>query len=292
LVQRIILPIKAHIMLLWLALALLAIYLILGADAFRGSRRIDFLRATLPIRPQQALPVTLIAAARNEEKNLRAALASLLALDYPHLQLLLVNDRSADATGTILDEIAAQDGRLDILHIQELPPGWLGKNHALWQGSRRARGELLLFTDADVIMAPDTLARAVHYLQKEHLDHLAATPDLHMPGVLLNTLGVTFGLFLGLFTRPWRAPDRRSTCHIGIGAFNLVRTRVYRQVGGHQRIALRPDDDLKLGKLIKKSGFRQSLVYGNGLISVEWYAGVREMALGLRKISMPVSIID
>lgn len=270
-------------MLLWLALALLLTYLVLGVEAFRGSRRIDFLRDVSPSLPQQAPGVTVIAAARNEEKNLRAALCSLLSLNYPRLQLLLVNDRSDDETGTILDEMAATDSRLEVLHISALPDGWLGKNHALWQGARKACGELLLFTDADVVMAPDTLTRAVNYLRYENLDHLSATPQVCMPGTLLTMLGVTFGLFLGLFTRPWRARNPSSSCHIGIGAFNLVRASAYREVGGHQCIALRPDDDLKLGKIIKCGGFRQALVYGTGLISVEWYAGVREMILGLEK---------
>lgn len=270
-------------MLFWLALVLLLTYLVLGVEAFRGSRRIAFLRDASPSLPQQAPTVTVIAAARNEEKNLREALQSLLALDYPRLHLLLVNDRSEDQTGTLLDEMAATDARLEVLHISALPDGWLGKNHALWQAARKARGELLLFTDADVVMAPDTLRRAVNYLQNENLDHLCATPQVCMPGTLLTMLGVTFGLFLGLFTRPWRVRDPRSACHIGIGAFNLVWASVYHEVGGHQRIALRPDDDLKLGKIIKRGGFRQALVYGTGLIAVEWYAGVREMIRGLEK---------
>lgn len=262
---------------------LLLIYLALGVEAFRGSRRIDFLRNTSASLPQKAPTVTVIAAARNEEKNLREALHSLLALDYPPLQLLLVNDRSEDQTGTILDELAATDARLDVLHISALPDGWLGKNHALWQGARKARGELLLFTDADVVMASDAVTRAVNYLHNENFDHLSATPQVCMPGTLLSMLGVTFGLFLGLFTRPWRAREPGSACHIGIGAFNLVRASVYRQIRGHQRIALRPDDDLKLGKIIKRGGFRQALVYGSGLIAVEWYASVGEMIVGLEK---------
>lgn len=269
-------------MLFWLGICILTVYLLIGFEVALGSRRIVFLREVSPTLANSP-SVSIVVAARNEARNLRVALQSLLALDYPQLQVIVVNDRSADATGPILDELAAGEPRLAIVHVTDLPGGWLGKNHALWQGSRQADGELLLFTDADVVMAPDTLARAINYLQQEGLDHLAATPEARMPTLFLNMFGAAFGLFFGMFTRPWKAADPRSACHIGIGAFNLVRAAAYRRVGGHQPIALRPDDDLKLGKILKKAGCRQRLVYGTGLISVEWYASVRELVLGLEK---------
>jgi len=269
-------------MLFWLGIIILIVYTLIGLEVAIGSRKIVFLRDIDPIL-STLLSVSIVVAARNEERNIREALRSLLALDYPQLQLIIVDDRSDDQTGAILDEMATCDPRLKIVHVTGLPGGWLGKNHALWTGSKLAPGDLLLFTDADVVMAPDTLTRAVNYLQQERLDHLAATPEARMPSLFLNMFGATFGLFFGMFTRPWKAADPRSGCHIGIGAFNLVRAETYRQVGGHETIALRPDDDLKLGKIIKKSGFRQRLAYGTGLITVEWYSSVREVVLGLEK---------
>jgi glycosyltransferase involved in cell wall biosynthesis len=267
----------------WLGIIILIIYVIVGLEVTIGSRKICFLKDVTPNTASSLLTVSIIVAARNEERNIRAALQSLLSLDYPHLQLILVNDRSEDRTGDILDEMKQGDPRLEILHLRELPKGWLGKNHSLWQGSLKATGELLLFTDADVVMEPDTLARAVSYLQAEKLDHLAATPEARMPSLFLNMFGVTFGFFFGIFTRPWKAPDPRSDCHIGIGAFNLVKAESYMQSGGHKTIALRPDDDLKLGKILKQNGCHQQLIYGTGLISVEWYASIRELVLGLEK---------
>ncbi len=270
-------------MLFWLGIFILLADILIGFEVLTGSRKIRFLRDIAPIDPGQAPRISLIAAARNEERNIRAALQSLLALDYPQLQVIVVNDRSEDRTGAILQEMSAADPRLEIVHIAELPDDWLGKNHALWQASQKATGELLLFTDADVVMAPDTLARAAGCLQQEGIDHLAVTPEARMPSLFLNMFGAAFGLFFGMFTRPWKAGDPNSRCHIGIGAFNLVRAEPYRRVGGHKTIALRPDDDLKLGKIIKKAGFRQQLVYGTGLVSVEWYASIRELIRGLEK---------
>lgn len=269
--------------LFWLGIALLITHVLIGFEIIVGSRQIRFLRDFAPVDPEVAPKASVIAAARNEERNIRGALQSLLDLDYPDLQVVLVNDRSEDRTGDIFEEMAASDPRLEIVHVSELPDQWLGKNHALWQGSQKATGDILLFTDADVVMAPDTLSRAAACMRVQGADHLAATPEARMPSLFLNMFAATFGFFFGIFTRPWRAADPRSRCHIGIGAFNLVRTEVYRKVGGHQTIALRPDDDLKLGKIIKKSGFRQRLVYGTDLISVEWYANIREVVVGLEK---------
>lgn len=270
-------------MLFWLGIIILAIYTLIGLEVAIGSRKIAFLRDVTTLSAALSPPVSIVVAARNEERNIREALQSLLALDYPALQLVVVNDRSEDHTGPILDEMSASDSRLEIVHISDLPGGWLGKNHALWRGSQQASGDLLLFTDADVVMNQDTLARAMNYLQQESIDHLAATPEARMPSLFLNMFGAAFGLFFGMFTRPWKAANPKSGCHIGIGAFNLVRAEVYRRVGGHKTIALRPDDDLKLGKIIKQAGFSQRLVYGTGLIRVEWYASIRELVLGLEK---------
>ncbi len=269
--------------LFWLGILILTVYGLIALDVFIGSRKLRFLRYVLPDLPDRTPSVSLIAAARNEERNIAEAVRSLLNLDYPHLELILVDDRSEDRTGAILDEVAQHEPRLRVLHVEELPPGWLGKNHALWCGSKQAKGELLLFTDADVVMRPDTLKRAVALLTTDRLDHLAATPEARMPKLLLNMFMAAFGLFFAIFTRPWKAADPNSRCHIGIGAFNLVRAEAYRKVGGHQTIALRPDDDLKLGKILKKAGYRQALAYGTGLLQVEWYHSVGQLIHGLEK---------
>jgi glycosyltransferase involved in cell wall biosynthesis len=269
--------------LFWGGVIILAVTAFFGLDLMRGSRSIRFLRqipSDLPIAPPR---VSVIAAARNEARHLRQALGSLLALDYPNLELILVNDRSDDATGEILAEMAAADRRLKIIHITDLPPGWLGKNHALWNGSLQASGELLLFTDADIVMSPATLTLAVSFLRREGLDHLTVSPEMRMPGIFLNMFGASFLIFFSFVVRPWKARDPRSPAHIGIGAFNLVRADTYRRTGGHQTIRLRPDDDLKLGKIIKNGGFRQDMAYGAGLLSVEWYNSVGELIKGLEK---------
>lgn len=227
--------------------------------------------------------VSIIVAARNEEKKLREALQGLLKQDYPKLEFIVINDRSTDQTGTILAEVAAVETRLRVMNITELPPGWLGKNYALYQGAETAGSELLLFTDADVVMEPSTVAKAVTYIQANRLEHLAVLPKVRAPSLSLRLFCSAFGIFFSGYMRPWKAKDPASPSFVGIGAFNLVTLDAYKAVGTHRAIAMRPDDDIKLGKLLKRAGYRQEMVLGMGLVSVEWYSSLRELIDGLMK---------
>jgi hypothetical protein len=120
-------------------------------------------------------------------------------------------------------------------------------------------------------------------MEQDALDHLTAIPDARVPGAALNAFIAAFGVFFALYARPWKARDPRSPHHIGVGAFNLIRSETYRAIGTHRAIAMRPDDDMKLGKLVKKHGFRQDVVWGRDLIIVEWYSSLGEMIDGLMK---------
>jgi hypothetical protein len=115
------------------------------------------------------------------------------------------------------------------------------------------------------------------------LDHLTIAPYAQMPGALLQAFTASFGLFFSMFARPWKIPDPRSAAHAGIGAFNLVRAKTYRAIGGHEKVRLRPDDDMRLGKVIKNAGFRQGFALGQSLITVELYRTLPELVRGLGK---------
>src|SRR5690606_31145145 len=146
---------------------------------------------------------------------------------YPDFEIVAVDDRSTDATGAILDRLAAEDPRLRVVHIAELPPGWLGKNHALWLGARESTGQWLLFTDADVVLEPTALGRAVEFARTRGLDHLTVAPQLVLPSLAVQAFVGTFLTLFSLFARPWRCRDPRSRAHLGIGAFNLLRREAY-----------------------------------------------------------------
>lgn len=271
---------------LWIALATVVIVVVLMTGLIRGNRSIKYLRDVAVVLPAPAPRVSVVIAARDEARGIGAALESVLAQDYPDFEVIVVDDRSSDATPGIVARMAARDARLNVVRVSALPAGWLGKNYALACGARAASGALYLFADADVVMRPDAVSRAVSHALAAQRDHVAIAPDVAAPGLLLGMFMGVFTMFFTLYARPWMAPDARSRCFIGIGAFNLVRADVYRAAGGHERIALRPDDDIKLGKIIKDGGYAQEMLFGRGMMSVEWYPSLRALAHGLEKNSL------
>lgn len=227
--------------------------------------------------------VSIVACARNEETSIAQAVTTLLNQDYPDYELIVVNDRSTDRTGAILKELQLNYPSLVVATVETLPAGWLGKCNAMKVGATTAKGQWLLFTDADVFMQPDTLKRAISFAHREQADHLALAPACTLPSWMLTVLVSTFVVFFKLFVKPAQISNPSSLAHVGIGAFNLLRSHVYRDIGGHEPIRLRPDDDVKLGKLVKQHGYRQRFASGIGQISVPWYSTLGQMMRGLEK---------
>jgi len=271
-----------HTALTIVAAGTLLLYVCSCALVYFGNRSLAVLSDIPPLVGDAPL-VSIIFAARDEERGVERAVTSLLRQDYPNYEVIAVNDRSTDGTGAILERMAQANRRLCVVTVSELPPGWLGKNHALHLGAARASGEFLIFTDADVVMEPAVLTRALHYAVQHSLDHLAISPRVELRGFVLNALLAVFTFSFDWFVQPWKARDPKSSKHVGIGAFNLVRASVYRAFGGHEPIRMRPDDDMRLGKLIKSRGYSQDFVIGGGLVSVEWYASLGAMIGGLMK---------
>lgn len=227
--------------------------------------------------------VSIVVAARDEAHGIEAALRSWLAQDHPDIELVIVDDRSSDGTGDVVRRVAAGDPRVRLLRIDELPRGWLGKSHALMEGASRASGRYLLFSDADVELAPHAVGAALAYARSRAVDHLTAAPRIRASSWPLALLVGTFAVLFARFTRPWRAADPRSRAYIGIGAFNLVRRDAYVAAGGHAAIRMRVDDDLRLGEALKRRGFHQEFVHGRDALSVEWYPSLGAMVRGLEK---------
>lgn len=272
----------------YLALFTLMLFFLLGIEFFWEGRKIRWLQDIPPLATSLLPKVSIIIPALNEERHIETALASVLALDYQHKEILVINDRSTDATGAILARMARSYRELRVFHIEALPSGWLGKNHALHFGAQKAKGDYILFTDADVMFEASVLKRAVACMEATPLDHLAIAPQVKQKGLLLNLATLTIIGGLGVLLRPWQAKKPQSRQYVGIGAFNLIRTVAYWECGGMEKIAMRPDDDLKLGKLLKRQGFRQEFVQGTDLIAVEWYASLKEMIQGLMKNTFAV----
>ena len=262
------------------------VWLVLGLQWLRGIRRIPVLRDVLEVDlVDRSPPLSIVLAARDEERSVKKSVASILAQDYPGIfELIAVNDRSTDRTGEILEELATDyPDRLRILDVESLPEGWLGKTHALYTGATRATGEWLLFTDADVNFSENCADRAVRYTTSKGLDHLTLPPEILCRSVLLRSFVAAFTLIFEMTQRPWRVGDVQAREHVGVGAFNLIRKDAYEKSGTHRAIRMRPDDDMKLAKLLKRHGFRQGVAYGAGLISVEWHQTLPDAVRGLSK---------
>ena len=245
-------------------------------------------RDAIPKLPASTETVTLprlsvVVPARDEALSIARAVGSLLAQDYPDLEIIVVDDRSSDGTGAIVRELATRDPRVEALRVDDLPAGWLGKNHALWRGADRASGEWLLFSDADVVFAQGALRRALAYATVEGLDHLTLAPRLVACGLALRAFVAFFGYAFIALWGAYMANDSKSKRGVGIGAFNLVRRSAYDGIGTMRALSLRPDDDIRLGRRLRAFGYRQRVLNGNELLSVEWYPSLRAAISGLEK---------
>ena len=229
------------------------------------------------------LPVSVIVAARNESPQIGTALQSLLNSDYGPLEVIAVNDRSTDDTGDILDELAKDYPCLKVVHVAELPNGWLGKNHAMHLAAQSATGRLLIFSDGDVVYEPHAIASAVGYVIDNRLDHLALLPAMSDGGFVERSLVAFFSFCFCVGLQPWlvRTPTRHA--YVGVGAFNLVRRSVYKALKGHESLALEVLDDVRLGKMIKAAGCRTDVVRSPDALSVRWQESAWQVITGLEK---------
>jgi glycosyltransferase involved in cell wall biosynthesis len=264
----------------WVAAATAALWILDVPYVLRGVGKLGVLQEVEPLELDRCPPATVCVAARDEAADVEEAVRSFLAQDYPDLQVVAVDDRSTDGTGQILDRLAREHPALAVHRVERLPDGWLGKNHALQLAAREARGELLLFTDADVVMEPDTLRRAAARMEHRELDHLTMAPEQDWPGSLLRAVGALLGLSILHRLRPWRIGAPGSDAFAGVGAFNMVRRDAYRRAGEHRAIARRPVDDMALGERLHGIGARSELLRGTGLVRVRWYDTVGDFVRG------------
>ncbi len=274
---------------LWYILAVAALLpwiqlMINGRLGLKRVPRLENLPEPDAVELQTLGRLSVVVAARNEEQHLEKALRSLAAQEHPDCEIIVVNDRSTDRTGEILDRLAAENPeRIKPLHITELPEGWLGKCNALHQGGEAATGNYILFADADVEFAPGVLLRSHAYAKREEADQFTAFPetvaDTFFEHAMLNVFALSF--MLGF--PPHRAMIRNSGKYVGVGAFNMVSTQIYRRIQGHKFLRLQVVDDVGLGKLIKFSGGKIRLAWGMGQIKVRWQEDLWATIKGLEK---------
>lgn len=263
-----------------LTLTLLLIWLVTLLRTVGNLLTIHRLRVRMPARTPL---VSVIVPARDEEQDIERTVRALLAQTYPALEVLVVDDRSADGTGAILDAIA--DPRLVVIHATEEPPaGWLGKPWALHQGTLRARGELILFVDADVVYAPEGVAAAVARLEESGVVLLSLFPRLGMRGLWEHVAMPNLAVFAFMFLPLWLANrTRMPVLAVGGGPGNLVRREDYDRAGGHEALKDAVIDDVGLARLMRRRGHRTEVVRADDFVYVRMYRGLREVVEGFTK---------
>ncbi len=231
-------------------------------------------------RPLPFPRVSVIVPARNEAHNLPALLASLAALDPAAAQIIVVDDHSSDGTG----ELARVAGAT-VVTPDELPPGWIGKPWACARGAAAAEGELLLFTDADTVHAPDSLGRAVARLEAAGADLLSLTPT-HVSTSFWEKLQGVFQLLLLVATRAGGAAAQRTSGErdFAIGQYLLFRRDAYQRLGGHTFVHARVAEDLLFARGVRDAGGRYALLHAPGTMRVRMYPeGFRAFLRGWRR---------
>lgn len=254
-----------------------------AATSLRGLPRLPDLtqkETALPsLPPCDAPQITVIVPARNEEESIQTTLRTLLASVGIRLQILAVNDRSTDRTAERMEEVATESsapGRghtLEVMHIRELPAGWLGKPHAMALAAQRASAQWLLFTDGDVQFHPRALELALREALATQADHLILIPSLILRSKRERAMLAAMQVLSQWTVRLWKVADPQARDFLGVGGFNLIRREVYERLGGFEALRMEVLDDLRLGWKVKRGGFAQRVAFGPGLVRIRWLHG-------------------
>ncbi len=238
-----------------------------------------------PLRPLPDPPpkVTLIIPAKDEVARIADCLRSALRQDYPNLAFIAVNDRSTDGTGQVMDQIAAEDPRLRVIHIPHgsLPPGWSGKSHALHQAVQHAEGEWLLFVDSDVILEPDAVRAAVARAAAQEYDLFSFLLRLETHSfwerLVMPLAGATLSL---MFLVSLSNKDYLPRHGFANGQFLLIRRRVYDEVGGHEAIRGFLGEDVAMARRVKAAGYKTRITWGVEFAAVRMFSSLADMWRG------------
>lgn len=265
-----------------LAVAAGLLWLAVAVASFRVYRSVPKLRPADPL-PDVRPRVGVVVPARDEEDCIEACVRSLLAQEGVELDLVVVDDGSTDGTGAILDRLAAEDPRLEVVHGPPLPDGWLGKVHALHLGASRVRGDWLLFADADVRMHPRAVASALGLAARDGRELVALMPRFEWETAFEHALMVALMIALVQAGSPRLEDPAHPEDGAGSGSFTLVARAAYERAGGHAPLRSAVLDDIELGRLVKRAGARVAFRMAPELVRIRMYRGNRAAFWGLAK---------
>jgi chlorobactene glucosyltransferase len=272
--------------LFWITVVIGGLWILIFVSNTRELRRTPRLRPR-PVGGIERLPsVSILVPARDEEANIRRCLRSLMDLVHPDLEIIVIDDRSSDQTATIVERLARLDPRIRLIRLQSEPPaGWMGKCHALHQGvvQGRPRGEWLLFTDADTMHHPDSLAVALREALDHQADFFSLIPHLEAFNFWERLLQPTVAGLIAMFNRPGRINDPDRPDVFANGQYILMHHEAYRSVGGHESVAGKVLEDVELARVTKALGLWVRLAVGVELFRTRMYPDLRSLLRGWAK---------
>ena len=249
---------------------------LLGFGIINGRGKMEILKRPKSPVPQPPPRVAVLIPAKDEAGQIERCVNSVLAQDYPNFEINVIDDRSTDGTGEILDRIAAKDSRLRVVHLKDgsLPPGWGGKSWALHNGLLQADGQWLLFIDADVLLEPDVMSATVGRAVERKYDLLSLLPTFtsatFSEGLLQPLAGAAT---TAMFVVSWTNSDKRKNSAFANGQYLCVRRDAYDSIGGHEAIRGTLSEDVALARKLKLAGFRPRLGWGDSWATVRMYQG-------------------
>lgn len=249
-------------------------------------RRLDFLTLRSPrLAVDAGVPaVTAIIPARNEEAALGACLDSVRAQNYPNLAILVVDDRSTDATAAVAARAAAADPRVRLVSIHELPGGWTGKTHALHVAAGDAPGEWLWFLDADTRHHPEVLSVCLEYARRNRAGLVSLLPEMRCESFWERVVQPLMGIVLMRSFPLFRVNDDRAPLAFANGQFILVRRDAYDAAGGHAAVRDRFVEDIHLARRVKGAGVPIRVAITTDLSATRMYASLPAIVNGWSRI--------
>jgi glycosyltransferase involved in cell wall biosynthesis len=258
-----------------------------GVMLYAGHRKMLLLkRPPGPFKVDPPPHVTVLIPAKDEGERIRRCVESALAQDYPSFDVITINDRSADDTGAVMDDLAAaHPGRLRAVHVTDLTPGWTGKNHALYQGAKVAQGDWLLFVDSDVVLEPDVLSASMAVVLRKNFDMISLLPRLESHTVWESLLvplaaGAAGSMYLIALANNNDLPNTA----FANGQFILVKREAYDAIGGHETLKDRYCEDIAMARLLKRNGMRPRVAWGNDFSQVRMYSSFAAIFRGWARI--------
>ncbi|AMV39153.1 glycosyltransferase family 2 protein [Planctomyces sp. SH-PL62] len=238
----------------------------------------------LPQPQPAAQAVSVLIPARNEESSIGRAVESVLANVGCSFEVLVLDDRSEDATADVVRALERRDDRVRLIEGEGPPPGWCGKQRACWQLANEARNDLFLFLDADVRLAPDALARMVRFMTESGVDLASGIPRQETVGLMERLLiPLIHFVMLGFMPIASMRRTRLPSLSAGCGQLFIARREGYFQAGGHAAIRESLHDGIKLPRLFRAAGLRNDLFDATDAAECRMYRTAGEVWMGLSK---------